>query len=107
MRNELAYSMTQLYYTPPEDRSFMDMQSAAMEIWGQYKNSPGDYYKEKTDRIRTLKNVGDNFMYMFAMFDMSNQRKVVEKLDDRTKYELFERLVDGGNDEAYIKAIGL
>ena len=102
--------MTSLYYTPPSDQSFEDMKKSALMVWSQYEGSPGNYYQEKVARVRDIKNIGDNFLYMFAMFDSSNQAKVVKLLQLKTKRELRERLLDGmGVDQGtnYCEMIGL
>jgi hypothetical protein len=99
--------MAGIYYQPPSQESFDDMKKACTEVWGEYKDSPGGYMEEKLSQIRDIKNVGDNFMYMLAMFDMTNQWSVVQKLSQSTKDELTARLVDGGNTSGYLIAIGL
>lgn len=97
-------NMTDLYYAAPSDEAFDEMKEKAIEIWSKY----GEPYKsEKLARIKDIKNISDNFMYMFAMFDMDNQAAVVLKLSEPTKKALRERLVDGGNDRFYLLAIGL
>lgn len=98
--------MTKLYYTPPTDIAFEEMRKASIEVWGEYDNEYG-YVDEKTKRIKEIGNIGDNFMFMFAMFDHINQKKVVEKLSEETKKELRERMVDGGNDGNYLTLIGI
>lgn len=97
--------MSNLYYKAPPEESFEDMKRACLSVWEQYKNSPGDYYKEKTARIPDMQNISDNFMYLFAMFDHINQRKVVQLLRKGTIEELRERLIAGGNDDFFISQI--
>lgn len=96
-----------LYYTAPPEAAFEEMKKACMEVWGQYKNSPGDYYEEKIARIKDIANVQDNFMYMLAMFDHINQGKVVRLLSEETKMELRDRMIAGGNEMSYLLMIGL
>lgn len=97
--------MTNLYYVPPPDNCFEDMKRACLDVWGKYKNSPGDYYKEKTARIPDMENVGDNFMYLFAMFDFPNQRQVISLLESETIEEVRKRLIAGGNPLALVGTI--
>jgi len=94
-----------LYYEAPSDAAFEDMKAAAMEVWGQYRNSAGGYYEEKTDRIKDIRNIKDNFMYIFAMFDIHNQRKCASLLKPETIEAVRERMVAGGNDDYYIRSI--
>lgn len=98
--------MSNLYYTAPSDTAFEEVKSASIEVWSE-KSDLGSYRTEKIDQIKDIKNVGDNFMYMIAMFDSGNQRKVVEKLGEETKQAVRERMIDGGNDEQIINQIGL
>jgi hypothetical protein len=93
-----------LYYTPPPKEVFDDMKQVAMQIWETYADP---YRTEKIDRTKDIQNISDNFMYMFAMFDMSNQHKVVRLLKPETQKELRDRVIDGGNDESYLLRIGL
>ncbi len=86
-----------LYYTPPPQEDFEDMKKAAIEIWSEYDNQ--DYKDEKIGAIKEIENVRDNFMYMLAMFDIHNQRKVGDLVSDNTKEALRARLIDGGNPE--------
>ncbi len=94
-----------LYYEAPSEEAFEDMKGAALEVWEQYRTSPGGYYEEKAGRIKDIKNVKDNFMYIFAMFDINNQRKCVSLLNPVTIEAVRERMVAGGNDDYYIRSI--
>lgn len=81
----------ELYYTAPSEKAFEDMKKCAIELWNTYDNTYG-YVDEKVNAIKDLKNVGDNFMYIFAMFDSVNQIKVSCMLKDYTIKELAMRL---------------
>lgn len=96
--------MTRTYYTAPSDEIFAEMKAAAREVWEGYDDP---YRREKLERIHGVENVGDNFMYLFAMFDMENQRKVVEKLSPKAKLALSVRLLDGGSPQSYLDGIAL
>lgn len=98
--------MAGIYYEAPGQEEFDDMKSAATEVWNGMDNTYG-YVDEKLARIEGVQNVGDNFMYLFAMFDMDNQRKVVDLLAQKTQDELRLRMVDGGNSRAYLIQLGL
>lgn len=98
--------MPNLYYKAPPQEAFEDMRRECVFQWGTHDNTYG-YVDEKLSRIQDILNVGDNFMYMFAMFDMNGQRDVVSRLDEETKKEVRERLRAGGNDEYFLSQIGL
>ncbi len=98
--------MPTLYYTAPTDEAFEEMKKVSIEVWGQYDNEYG-YVDGKVSRIKDIQNTGDNFMYMLAMFDHINQRKVIAKLSDETKEAVRVRMIDGGNDASYLDLIGL
>lgn len=91
--------MTQLYYTPPSDEQFNELKQKALEIWNEYDDP---YRTEKVNQIKDIQNVGDNFMYMVAMFDINNQRKLADKLSLATSQAVRERMIDGGNPEDLI-----
>lgn len=97
---------SKLYYTAPSDEAFEEMKQACLTVWEKYATSP-EYLKEKTDRIKDIENIQDNFMFMFAMFDHFNQYEVVKILSEETKNALRERMVAGGNDNYYLIRIGL
>ena len=81
----------ELYYTAPSDNSFKDMKKCCIKIWETYDNTYG-YVDEKVGKIKDMKNVGDNFMYMFAMFDIVNQTKIMTMIKEITMKDLQERL---------------
>lgn len=87
--------MSRLYYTPPSEEQFNEVKGKAIEIWNDFSNEYG-YVDEKVNSIKDIANVQDNFMYMVAMFDMDNQRKLANKLSDETKQAVRERMIDGG-----------
>lgn len=93
--------MSKLYYTAPSNEMFNELRARAMDIWNTYDNTHG-YASEKTDKLKDLVNVQDNFMYMVAMFDDSNQRKLADKLSPETRLAVRERMIDGGNPIEYI-----
>lgn len=95
-----------LYYIAPSDATFEEMKKACIEQWSTHDNTHG-YVEEKVNRIKDIKNVQDNFVYMFAMFSIDGQQGLVRRLSDDTKNDLRARLVDGGNEEWYIKQMGL
>lgn len=96
--------MKNLYYEPAIQEEFEELKKAAIEVWQSYDDTYG-YASEKMDRIKEILNVADNFMYIFAMFDSQNQRKVLGKLSGGTKQAIKERLLAGGMSELEIKQL--
>jgi len=92
--------MTKLYYTPPTDEQFNELKEKAIEIWSTMGDEPS-YSQGKIGRIKDIENVGDNFMYMVAMFDQNNQKKLSEKLENETRGAVAERIKDGGSPDYY------
>ena len=88
--------MEKLYYTPPKNKYFEELKSKAMELWNTYDDEFG-YASGKINRIKDIENIKDNFMYIVAGFDYSNQRKLFEKLSEETRKEVRKRMIDGGN----------
>lgn len=98
--------MTKLYYTAPSDTAFEEMKRECIAQWNTHDNTYG-YVDGKVVRIKDIRNVQDNFMYMLAMFDMHGVREVIGRLSEETKKEVKDRMIDGGNDENYLEAVGL
>ena len=71
----------------------------AMELWKEVDsdNDKYGYATEKINRIKDIQNVGDNFMYIVAMFDIDNQRLLANRLAEETRTAIRERMIDGGN----------
>lgn len=93
--------MENLYYQAPSDEMFNEVKEKAIEVWQSYDNYFG-YADEKVGRIKDIKNVGDNFMYMVAMFDSSNQLELSLRLKSETKKAIADRMVAGGTPPEYI-----
>lgn len=92
--------MTKLYYTPPIEGLFNELKEKAIEIWNTYDNDYG-YVDEKVNKIKDLKNIGDNFMYMVSMFDISNQSRLSSKLSPETRKAVSDRIKSGGLPDTY------
>lgn len=93
--------MPKLYYTPQSDEQFNELKEKAIELWSTMGDEPS-YSKEKISRIKYIENVGDNFLFMVAMFDIFNQQKLADKLSIGTRMAVRERMIDGGNPPEYI-----
>ena len=71
------------YYTAPPQEVFDEIKKAALEIWNTYDNTYG-YVDEKVNRIKDLENIQDNAWYIVAMFDATNQAKLLKKVSFET-----------------------
>lgn len=89
-----------LYYTAPSDEHFEEVKAKAIEIWKTYDDTYG-YATEKVERIKDIRNVSDNFMFIIAMFDHNNQSKLASMLSPECKEEVNKRMIDGGNPPEY------
>ena len=69
------------YYTPPTDKVFNEIKEASTAIWKTYDDQFG-YATGKINNIKDLKNIQDNAMYMVAMFDIQNQRRLFDLISD-------------------------
>jgi hypothetical protein len=96
--------MSKLYYTPPTQKAFDEVKEKAMELWKEVDtdNDKYGYASEKINAIKDIRNIEDNFMYMVAMFDENNQRKLANRLAQETKDAIRERMIDGGSSEEYL-----
>jgi hypothetical protein len=88
----------ELYYTAPKDEYFEEVKREAMKLWKEVDsdNDKFGYATGKINRIKDIKNIDDNFMYMVAMFDIHNQQKLASKLSEETKKAIADRMIDGG-----------
>lgn len=75
------------YYIPMTDVAFDEIKREAIKIWNEYDDTHG-YRTKKIDQIKHLENSGDNAMYIIAMFDPMNTRKLLKRLSKKTKSEL-------------------
>ncbi len=81
----------ELYYTAPSDDVFEDIKANAIKIWQTYDDTYG-YASEKIDRIKDIANVSDNYMYMVAMFDETNQAKLMQAVQPETAARIREAM---------------
>ena len=96
--------MTKLYYEAPSDEIFEEVKKVSMDLWTkEYPEETSPYYaKEKVAEIEPLTNISDNVMGIVARFNHTNMRKLANKLSDKARQALRERMIDGGNDPMYI-----
>jgi len=80
------------YYTAPTDEIFNDIKQGAIKIWKTYDDTYG-YATEKIGNIIDLNNVRDNYAYIVAMFDYSNQFKLVQIVDRKDTKLLITNLI--------------
>lgn len=80
-------------YTPPSDAIFNTIKEASIALWKTYDDTYG-YATEKVDRIKDIKNVGDNASYMVAMFDHHNQAKLINSITDEDALSYMEDLYE-------------
>ena len=78
------------YYIPPTQEIFDEIKQACISVWSTMDDTYG-YATDKTNCIKDLKNVQDNAMYMFAMFDIINQAKVFQQLSFASKEFIYSR----------------
>lgn len=92
--------MNKLYYTAPDQKMFDEVKEKAIEIWSSYDDEYG-YATEKIRSIKDVQNIGDNFMYMVAMFDNQNQVKLRHLISNETRQAIYDRIKDGGMPEQF------
>lgn len=92
--------MNNLYYQAPTQEIFDEAKAKAIEIWLTYDDQFG-YASKKIERLNELENDSDSFMYMVAMFDPVNQRKLASILSDEAKNQVAIRLTAGGTPTYY------
>lgn len=81
------------YYTKPSDEIFNEVKDACIKLWKTHQDKR--YVESKVSRIKDLKNVEDNMMFMLAMFDIPHLHRLSRMLSDEARSEIYERLLDG------------
>ena len=56
----------------PSQEIYNEMKSIATQVWSSYDNTYG-YVTEKLNYINSIKNIEDNAMVFYRMFDNNNQ----------------------------------
>ena len=82
--------LDQYYETPPSDEIFEEVKEAAIKLWRTMGDEPS-YAEGKVSRTKDLDNIRGNFMYIVAMFDSSNQRKLMWMVGDEAMIEIRKR----------------
>ncbi len=72
------------YYTAPPDEVFNSIKDASVKLWQTYDDRHG-YATEKVSRIKDITNFKDNTCFIVAMFDASNQQKLLASVDGEAK----------------------
>jgi len=93
--------MDNLYHVAPPEEIFNEVKKQSILLWRSYSDEHG-YASGKIARIDTLENIRDNFMFMVAMFDISNQRLLANVLSPEARTAIRERLIEGGASKEYI-----
>jgi hypothetical protein len=81
----MEMTIEEYYQTPPQE-VFDDIKENAKKIWESYENDRG-YRDEKLSRI-DIENVSDNAWYIVAMFDSSNQNKLLTMVKPETAEQI-------------------
>src|SRR3990167_8362822 len=95
----MSKNISRLYYTPPTKEQFDELKQKAIDIWQTYDNEYG-YVDEKVKKIKDRENIGDNFMYIVAMFDSVNQSRLACLLSEETQKAVADRIKDGGTPDS-------
>lgn len=80
------------YYTPPKQEIFEEVKRAAIQIWSTYDDTYG-YASSKINAIKDLQNIGDNTGYMIAMFDQSNQQRLLQTVETEEAKDYIEKII--------------
>ena len=90
-----------LYYIPPSDEHFELLKEEVIKLWNEIGDNK-DYIKEKVDRIKNVKNIADNFMFLATGLDFYNQHLLASRLPEEVRKELRERMISSGNNPLHI-----
>ena len=87
--------MSHLYYTPPDENIFQEVKDKVIKLW-KTKDNTGGYVDKKLKHVKDINNIGDNFMYLVAMFDLTNQALLAVTLSPAARLEVRRRIIAGG-----------
>lgn len=78
------------YYVPMSDKAFKEIKGMSAGIWK--KVYPYSVYELESvlNKINDMQNIKDNGMYIIAMFDEENIRKLLNNLSQETLLELWD-----------------
>lgn len=79
------------YYKAPSDSVFNNIKENAIKLWQTFDDTYG-YATEKVSRIERIHNTSDNAWYIVAMFDLGNQGRLIEMLDEEARNAVLEML---------------
>jgi len=72
------------YYKAPSQEIFNEIKLSCIKIWKTYDDTFG-YATEKIDRIKDIENIRDNCLFMVAMFDVLNMKKLLDSLSTESR----------------------
>lgn len=73
------------YYVAPSDETFRDIKENALKIWNTYDDP---YRTEKVNCIENIENIQDNAWFIVAMFDHTNQTKLLGMVEPETAAQI-------------------
>lgn len=88
----------ELYYTAPSQEIFDEVRKEAINIWVDLNPR---FHHEKTDYLKKLENIRDNFMVIVAMFDCNNQRTLAIKISAEARKAISDRMRDAEYPDLY------
>ncbi len=91
---------TSIYYLPPTNKIFSEVKKAAIKVWSNYDDTYG-YASGKIDSIKDIGNIGDNLMFIVAMFDINNQTELAFSLSPQSRKAISDRMKEGGLPDMY------
>lgn len=81
-------------YTAPPDHVFEAIKNAALQVWDKYDNTH-NYVSKKKEKVKSLKNIRDNWTEIIGMFDQNNKaelRAILRTQKNKEAYELVNNL---------------
>ena len=72
-------------YIAPSDEIFNEIKTKAIQIWETSYNNTYGYVDEKVLQIKKITNFKDNATFIVAMFDSSNQNRLLIIVEGEAK----------------------
>jgi len=81
------------YYTTPNQEVFDEVKKEVLKIFKNIAWEDSPYYREKKKEIDPINNIKDNMMTIIAKLSWNNLEKLSKRLSNKTKKEIYDRLV--------------
>tara|TARA_R110000772_G_scaffold62137_4_gene139657 strand:- start:1026 stop:1352 length:327 start_codon:yes stop_codon:yes gene_type:complete len=74
-----------IYDNAPPDDVFAEVKNTAYQYWFDNFDNTHGYVTGKVERINTIENHDDNYLFILNMFDRTHETNCISKMSKKTK----------------------